>query len=55
MLMERHDLTADQAFALLVRVSQKANVKLRDIAERIVLRRVPPAVPRPSRRTTGLR
>jgi GAF domain-containing protein len=31
-LMERHKLTADQAFRLLVRASQTLNVKLRDIA-----------------------
>ncbi len=31
-LMERHKLTADQAFRLLVRTSQALNVKLRDIA-----------------------
>ncbi|MFE7747103.1 GAF and ANTAR domain-containing protein [Nocardia sp. NPDC057455] len=32
-LMERHKLTADQAFALLVRASQHTNTKLADIAE----------------------
>ncbi|TQS41314.1 GAF and ANTAR domain-containing protein [Cryptosporangium phraense] len=31
-LMERHKITGDQAFALLVRASQHANVKLVDIA-----------------------
>jgi transcriptional regulator with GAF, ATPase, and Fis domain len=31
-LMERHKLTGDEAFALMVRVSQSMNVKLRDIA-----------------------
>ena len=31
-LMERHKLTADQAFALLVRASQRTNIKLGDIA-----------------------
>jgi transcriptional regulator with GAF, ATPase, and Fis domain len=35
-LMERHRLTADNAFSLLVRVSQHRNVKLRDVAERLV-------------------
>lgn len=35
-LMERHKLTADQAFALLVRASQQGNVKLRDVASRLV-------------------
>lgn len=34
-LMERHRLTADQAFAVLVRASQQTNVKLRVIAERL--------------------
>jgi AmiR/NasT family two-component response regulator len=31
-LMERYKITDDQAFALLVRVSQHRNVKLRDVA-----------------------
>ena len=31
-LMERHKVTADQAFQLLVRASQMLNVKLRDLA-----------------------
>jgi GAF domain-containing protein len=31
-LMERHQLTADAAFALLVQVSQDTNTKLRDVA-----------------------
>jgi len=35
-LMERHKLTTDQAFALLVRVSQHQNVKLRDVADKLV-------------------
>jgi GAF domain-containing protein len=35
-LMERHKVTAEQAFAMLVRVSQHRNTKLRDIAERLV-------------------
>jgi GAF domain-containing protein len=34
-LMERHRLTADQAFAVLVRASQQANVKLRVLAEQL--------------------
>lgn len=34
--MERYKLTADQAFALLVRASQHRNVKLRDVAEQLV-------------------
>jgi GAF domain-containing protein len=34
-LMERHRLTADQAFAVLTRASQLTNIKLRDIAEQL--------------------
>jgi GAF domain-containing protein len=34
-LMERHKVTADQAFLMLVRTSQRLNVKLRDVAARI--------------------
>ncbi|MCF6508962.1 GAF and ANTAR domain-containing protein [Blastococcus sp. MG754426] len=36
-LMERHKLTADQAFRLLARVSMESNTKLRDVAARFVL------------------
>lgn len=36
-LMERHRVTAEQAFMMLVRVSQHRNTKLRTIAERLVL------------------
>ena len=35
-LMERHKITPDAAFALLVRASQDRNVKLRDVAEQLV-------------------
>ncbi|XVQ84092.1 ANTAR domain-containing protein [Microbispora siamensis] len=35
-LMERHKLTADQAFSLLVRASQQTNSKLVDVAEYLV-------------------
>ncbi|WP_447002096.1 GAF and ANTAR domain-containing protein [Saccharothrix isguenensis] len=35
-LMERHKLTSDQAFTLLVRASQRANLKLRDLADKLV-------------------
>lgn len=35
-LMERHKLTGELAFALLVRTSQARNVKLREIAEQLV-------------------
>jgi hypothetical protein len=35
-LMERHKVTPEQAFAMLVRVSQHRNDRLRDVAERLV-------------------
>ncbi len=35
-LMERHSLTEDQAFAVLKRYSQDNNVKLRDLAVHLV-------------------
>jgi hypothetical protein len=35
-LMERHRITASQAFDLIVHASQNTNVKLRDIAEELV-------------------
>ena len=35
-LMERHKVTEEQAFAMLVRVSQHRNEKLRQVAERLV-------------------
>jgi len=34
-LMERHKITAEQAFTLLTHTSQRSNVKLRDIAEEL--------------------
>jgi AmiR/NasT family two-component response regulator len=34
-LMERHRLTADQAFRLLVKASQRTNTKLAEIAVRL--------------------
>jgi GAF domain-containing protein len=37
-LMERHSLTADEAFALLVRASQESHIKLRRVAERVIER-----------------
>lgn len=49
MLMERHRIGADAAFALLVRVSQHRNVKLRAVAELLVRTGVlphDPAAPR---------
>jgi GAF domain-containing protein len=36
LLMERYDITADRAFAFLVRASSHGNIKLRSIAERLV-------------------
>lgn len=38
-LMERFDLSADQAFAVLLRYSQNKNLKLRDVAQLLVARR----------------
>jgi GAF domain-containing protein len=35
-LMERYSLNADKAFAVLMRYSQQKNVKLRDVAQRLV-------------------
>ncbi len=35
-LMERHKVTGDQAFAMLVRASQHRHLKLRDVAEQLV-------------------
>ncbi len=35
-LMERHKVTGDQAFALLVRASQHSDLKLRDVADRLI-------------------
>ena len=35
-LMERHKITEDQAFALLVKASQHTNTKLRDVADELV-------------------
>ena len=40
------ELTADDAFAVLVRASQRENSKLRDVAQRIVDRRPPPSTSR---------
>ncbi len=35
-LMKRFQMTAEQAFALLTRASQDANVQLRDLAQRLI-------------------
>jgi GAF domain-containing protein len=46
-LMERFDLDADQAFAVLRRYSQHLNIKLRDIAQQLInTRKLPEARPR---------
>jgi GAF domain-containing protein len=47
MIMARQDCSADEAFALLVRTSQAANRKLRDIAQQIVERRAETLQPSP--------
>ena len=39
MLMERHGLDADRAFAVLVRYSRDTNTRLRDVAEALVTTR----------------
>lgn len=39
-LMCRHDLTADEAFAMLLAQSQRCNVKLREVAEVVIRTRV---------------
>jgi GAF domain-containing protein len=47
-LMERHKLTADQAFQLLAHASMRTNTKLREIAEHLVMTGdLPGADPRP--------
>ena len=47
-LMERHKLTADQAFQYLAHASQAANVKLRDIADHLTQTGEMPQPPRRS-------
>jgi GAF domain-containing protein len=44
-LMERHQLDGDRAFAVLKRVSQETNRKLRDVARELVLTRTLPQPP----------
>jgi len=47
-LMERFDLDADRAFAVLRRYSQHHNIKLRAVAQRLVeTRQLPPTPPTP--------
>lgn len=47
-LMERHKITADQAFGRLVQASQSANVKLREVAEQLVETGQEPDTPLPA-------
>jgi GAF domain-containing protein len=44
-LMERHKLTADQAFQLLARISMTINRKVRDVADELVTTGQLPAIP----------
>ncbi|WP_324275635.1 ANTAR domain-containing protein [Blastococcus brunescens] len=44
-LMERHKLTADQAFQVLARISMQKNIKLRLVAEELVLTGLLPGTP----------
>lgn len=48
-LMERHQLDGDRAFAVLKRVSQDSNRKLRDVARELVLTRTLPEAPETTR------
>jgi transcriptional regulator with GAF, ATPase, and Fis domain len=53
-LMERHKLTADEAFRVLVRVSIHRNEKLRDVAEQLVTTgQIPTAQPTQKRPLTA--
>lgn len=45
MLMERYQLSEDQAFAVLLRYSQNNNMKLREVAERLISTRDLPGAP----------
>lgn len=53
-LMERFDLNADQAFSVLLRYSQDNNVKLREVADRLVETRELPAAARKGPDATSL-
>lgn len=53
-LMERERITADDAFDVLRRASQELNVKLREIAQRLVDTGEDPRVRRPSERDPGI-
>jgi GAF domain-containing protein len=48
MLMERYQLGEDQAFAVLLRYSQNNNMKLREVAERLIDTRDLPGSPGPA-------
>lgn len=48
MLMERYSIDADQAFRLLVRISQHRNTKIRTIAAELVTTRQIPELPTPA-------
>jgi transcriptional regulator with GAF, ATPase, and Fis domain len=45
LVMERYDMSADKAFALLVRISSTQNIKLRTVAAELVFTRVMPTQP----------
>ncbi|MCW2740363.1 MAG: hypothetical protein JWR45_785 [Blastococcus sp.] len=45
-LMERHKLTADQAFQVLARISMQSNIKLRRVSEQLVMTGLLPGTPR---------
>lgn len=47
-LMERHRVTVDQAFAILARVSQNQNIKLRDVADDLVTTGLLPGMAQPA-------
>jgi len=49
-LMERHDVTEDEAFTILTRASQRTNKELRDVAAELVQDRRGSAVPVDKRR-----
>ncbi|GAA2137727.1 GAF and ANTAR domain-containing protein [Nocardioides koreensis] len=47
-LMERYDIDAERAFAVLKRISTTSNVKLHEIAQRLVVERTLPKPPQPT-------
>ena len=48
-LIERHKVTADQAFTILTRVSQNRNIKLRDVADELVTTGLLPDITPPTK------